>query len=134
MKYLVTGVLSIGFIVLSAQPIEILNAQVEAFNKKDIEALAANVTDDFKFFYVTADELLTETEGKEAFKKSMGNYYKHIVIIHSTIEEYVVQGSFISFREKVAYTTAEGKSGESSSMGVYQIKDGLISRAWYYIE
>ncbi len=115
------------------QVLSIFNDQVDAFNKKDIDRLVNNVADDFKWFYITSDTLLLEVAGKENFKKSMENYFKGIPSIFSEIKGYAIDGNKISFREKVSWDGKKGRVSQSC-IGIYDIREGKIFRAWYFIE
>ncbi len=112
--------------------LKILQDQVKAFNAKDVDKLVINVTEDFKWYYIGADTLLLEVEGQQQFKKNMVAYFEHIKTIKSEIVEYAVEGNRISFKEVVAYETTGGKRGKASAMAVYEIKDHLIYRVWYF--
>jgi predicted ester cyclase len=52
----------------------------------------------------------------------------------STIEQYAVDGERVSFREVVSHKNKAGETVSSSAMGIYQIRNGKISRAWYFID
>jgi len=112
----------------------VFNDQVEAFNEGNVDRLTANVTDDFKWFSLTADTLLLEVEGKENFRQSMKYYFPAGRKSVSTIEQYAVDGERISFREVVSHQNKAGETVSSSAMGIYQIQNGKISRAWYFID
>lgn len=115
--------------------IKLLQDQFDAYNQRDIDRLVNNVTDDFKWYSLTADELLVETSGKASFRKSMQNYYdSRPQNIHSVIESYTVDGNRISFKEVVSRQTKDGKSISSSAMGIYEFKNGKIYRAWYFVD
>ena len=115
--------------------VNLLNDQVDAFNKKDIERLVDNVSDDFKWFYITSEELLVETKDKASFRVAMDNYYKNKRLNSvSRIDSYTVEGNKVSFKEVVSYKNKKGELVESSAMGIYQMKDNKIYRAWYFIE
>jgi hypothetical protein len=114
------------------------NAQNEellrVFNEGDVDRLTANVTEDFKWFSLTADTLLLEVAGKENFRQSMAYYFSAGRKSVSTIEQYAVDGERISFREVVSHQNKAGETVSSSAMGIYQIQNGKISRAWYFID
>jgi len=120
--------------VQSKDLLPLLNDQVEAFNQQNIQTLVANVTDDMKYFYITADELIIETSGKGAFKQAMINYFKSGSKPQSVIESYVIEGSRISFKEVVSHHNKKGEAVSSSAMGVYEYKGDKIYRAWYFID
>lgn len=110
----------------------LLDKQVQAFNAKDIDEMMAQLHDDFKWYWITTDELVLEVAGKEAFQASMTSYYQSIPQVQSEIVERSVLGNRVSFVETVSYTNNKGNKGESSAMGMYEFKDGLIYRVWYY--
>ena len=118
----------------STNLLSLLNDQVDAFNRQDVEKLVANVSDDMKYFYLTADELIIETSGREAFHKAMTSYFKSGNKPHSKIESHVIDGSRISFKEVVSHTNKKGETVSSFAMGIYQYKDKKIVRAWYFID
>lgn len=111
---------------------DILIDQVEAFNAKNIETLVANVSEDFKWYYIGSDTLLLEVDGKENFQKSMIAYYNSLKEVKSEITEYAIEQNRINFKEVVQYETKSGHSGQASSMGIYEMKNGLIHRVWYF--
>ena len=114
--------------------LQLLNDQVDAFNQQDIKRLVANVTEDFKYLYLTADELILETEGKENFKKAMITYFKPGNKPFSVIKNYAIDGNRISFKEVVSHKNKDGHTVSSSAMGIYQFKNDKIFRAWYFID
>lgn len=112
----------------------IFNDQVDAFNQGDIDRLVNNVAEDFKWFYLSSDTLILEIEGRENFKTSMEAYFASGIKVQSQIEEYVIDGKRISFKEVVRYKNKEGKTIASSAMGIYEIHDDKIYRAWYFLD
>lgn len=115
--------------------IKLLQDQFDAYNQRDIDRLVNNVTDDFKWYSLTAEELLIETSGKVNFKKSMQKYYdSRPQNIHSVIESYTLNGNRISFKEVVSSQTKDGTTKSSSAMGIYEFKNGKIYRAWYFVD
>lgn len=115
------------------QVLKVFNDQVDAFNKGDVDRLVSNVSDDFKWFYITPDTMLLEVAGKESFKKGMESYYNAGVKVLSEIQDYAIDGNRISFQEVVSHKNKAGQRVESSAMGVYEIKDEKIVRAYYFI-
>ena len=136
MKYLLSSLILIG--LLSCQKAndgelrQLLQAQVTAFNSKQVSTLVGNVSKDIKWFSVLADSSYLEVNGKAQFEESMLEYYKHIKTIESSILDHCIQNNKISFVEEVRYETTEGVTGLDTSMGVYLYKDGLIYRVYYF--
>ncbi|MEQ9378208.1 MAG: nuclear transport factor 2 family protein [Imperialibacter sp.] len=138
MKKILVGVmlllLTAGAYAQNEELLKVFHDQVAAFNEGDVDRLTANVTDDFKWFSLTADTLLLEVAGKENFRQSMAYYFSAGRKSVSTIEQYAVDGERVSFREVVSHKNKAGETVSSSAMGIYQIQNGKISRAWYFID
>ncbi len=136
MKNVITTLLLLGSLMSQAQDAipEVLKDQFDAFNTGNIDRLVANVSDDFKWFYITSDTLLLEIKGKEAFRQGMESYFGAGVKVNSEIESYAIDGNRISFREVVSHKNRNGDLVSSSAMGIYQLKDEKIFRAWYFID
>lgn len=119
-----------------AQQKEILNvfhSQIKAFNEENVEQMVKNISEDYKYYYVSSDKLLLEVEGKDQFKKSMQSYFGAGMQVKSKILEYSILGNKISFKEEVTYKNKKGKWVSASSLGVYQIEKGKITRTWYFL-
>ncbi|MEQ9300854.1 MAG: nuclear transport factor 2 family protein [Cyclobacteriaceae bacterium] len=136
MKALLTSVLLLITTTVFAQDENIhalLQEQIAAFNGRNIDALTANVSEDFKWYYIGTDSLFLEVSGKGQFRNNMESYFESIAEVKSEIAEYTIDNNRISFKEVVEYTTASGQTGKASAMGIYEVKDGLIFRAWYFL-
>ena len=113
----------------------VFHDQFDAFNQGDVERLVNNVSDDFKWYSLTSDKLLTETSGKSDFKKSMQSYYQTRKFnSQSVVESFTIDKNRISFKEIVSHKDKEGKLITSSAIGIYEINNGKIVRAWYFID
>ncbi len=110
----------------------IVSEQVLAFNEGDIDRLVDQVSEDFKWYYIGSDTLLLELSGKEHFRTNMNGYFSQMKSVHSEITEYVIDGNRMSFKEVVTYETVSGKKGRTSAMAVYEVKNDLIFRVWYF--
>ena len=114
--------------------LEVFSDQVDAFNNADIARLVENVSKDFKWFYITSDTLLLEVSGKKAFQAGMESYFDSGRQVLSEVNEYAIDGNRISFREVVSYTNQKGEKIFSSAMGIYEIRESKIYRAWYFVD
>ena len=114
--------------------LDVLYDQADAFNKGDIERLVKNVSDDFIWFSLTSDTLMIDVSGKQNFRTSMINYFAGGRKVHSSIEQYAIDGNRVSFREVVSHKGKDGQDVSASAIGIYEIVDGRIRRAWYFID
>ncbi|NND73335.1 MAG: nuclear transport factor 2 family protein [Rhodothermales bacterium] len=113
---------------------ELVLDQVDAFNGRNVDRLVANISDDFKWYWISSDSLILELEGKPAFAKSMTAYFESYPSVTSTIDDLVVVENRAMFRESVTYTTANDSVARSEAAAIYQVDDSLISRVWYFID
>jgi len=114
-------------------PLTLLKMQVKAFNEANLEKLGANVTEDFIYAYIDANALIKQSVGRDAFVSDMRGYFENVKEVKSEILNYTISGNTISFNEEVSWTGEKGRLSQRS-MGVYQMKQGKISRAWYFIQ
>ncbi len=117
------------------EPLKVLlDQQIQALNEQDVESMIDNVSDDFKYYFISNDQLVLQTEGKASFKKSMQSYFNAVQSPQSTIDSYTIHGNRISFKEVISYKSNQGESKSASAMGIYQYKDNKIFRAWYFVD
>ena len=48
------------------------------------------------------------------------------------VEPLTQTGAHVSFRERVTWTAKDGTRRVQSALGVYEVRDGKIKRAWYF--
>jgi hypothetical protein len=114
-----------------AEPIRVVRAYMEAFNQHNIPALAERVSADFVWFNVTSDRATVEVKGRDSLRKNLGNYFEHTPTVRSEIDGVTSAGSYVSFRERATWNTLLGEKSQTA-LAIYEVKEGLITRAWYY--
>ncbi len=109
----------------------VVRSLMDAFNRHDPERMAALVHEDFEYLGVDGSKVSVDAVGREALKQSMAGYFASVRDVASVIEHTTVTGPYVAFRERVSWT---GKSGRRSqaALGVYEVRDGLVKRVWYY--
>ena len=120
-------VVSGGAVAQEAEPTSLAAAQalMDAFNEHDAEAMAALVTSDFELYYFGEDGVASlSTQGPEQLRADMVSYFARRPSVRSTIVGAIDGPVFVSFREQIV--------GGQSSLAVYEVRDGLIRRVWYY--
>ncbi len=113
---------------------QLLDRQILALNTQDIDAMIDNVSDDFKYYFITNDQLILQTDGKADFKTSMLKYFNAVQSPHSEIVSHTIHANRISFKEVISYKNNLGESKSASAMGIYQYKEDKIFRAWYFVD
>ncbi|HET7535716.1 MAG TPA: nuclear transport factor 2 family protein [Candidatus Didemnitutus sp.] len=109
----------------------VVEKQLAAFNRHDPDALADGVSEDFVWYSVTSDSTAIESKSREKLREGMKAYFKSFPDVSSKIEGVVAAGAFVSFRETASWTSKNGPRSQSS-IGIYEVHDGLITRIWYY--
>lgn len=102
-----------------------------AFNKHDAAAMLALLAADAQWLSVKGSQMATEVEGKIALEKWLQGYFKSCPSCRSSFEQVMPAGSYVTVHEKATW---ESKSGPKmqKSLGVYEVRDGLIRRVWYF--
>ncbi len=111
--------------------IQVVRAYMDAFNRHDIPLLAERVAEDFVWFNVTSDSASVEVKGRDKLRRNLGSYFEHTPTVRSEIEGITSAGAYVSFREKATWSTFFGEKSQTA-LAVYEVKNGLITRAWYY--
>lgn len=119
--------------VQSTSPaLQVVQDQVDAFNRHDVEAMAAQVAPGFVWFSIRGDEMSAEVRGREALAEGMRSYFASLPTVRSQIEEVLVSGAFVTLRERAIWTDGSGQEQSQAALGVYEVRNGLIQRVWYY--
>jgi hypothetical protein len=105
--------------------LDVAEALVGAFNQHDPEAMAALVSADFELYYIDDEGIAGLTiRGPEELVAEMSAYFSSRPSVRSTIADAIDGPVFVSFREQII--------GGQSSIAVYEVRDGLIKRVWYF--
>ena len=105
---------------------------IEAFNATDIRRLTDTMTVDVEWFTVTAGGVALEASGRAALSRSMQSYFESVPDVHAEIEQRIINGNFVTTRERLTWKTRNGLERSQASIAVFELRDGLIRRAWYY--
>jgi len=108
-----------------------VQAYVGAYNAHDIDAVLRLIHPDFVWLNLDGDEIKVEARGKEAIRTMLTSYFKGLPSARSEIESISTLGPWVSVRERAHWT---GKNGPKSqaALSVYEVRDGLLRRVWYY--
>lgn len=112
--------------------LDIVREQIDAFNRHDVEAMTARVAPDFVWLAVAGDSVTVEARGRDALAEGMRSYFASLPGARSEVEESVVTGPYVAIRERAIWTDRQGEERSRVSLGVYEVRDGLIRRVWYY--
>jgi limonene-1,2-epoxide hydrolase len=113
------------------EPIRVVRAYIDAFNQHNIAAMAERIAPDFVWFNVTSDRATVQVKGRDMLRKTLANYFESTPNVRSEIDGVANAGDYVSFRERANWTSLLGPRSQSS-LAIYEVKGGLITRAWYY--
>lgn len=111
-------------------PLDRVRSLMRAFNLHDAEAMATHFTDDVQWFQIDGQEITVEATGVEQVRKAMADYFEAVPSARSVMEESMVSGRYVIFRER-AFWEPSGRRTESS-LAVYEMRGDRIHRVWYF--
>ena len=111
--------------------LEIVLQMMKAFTAQDPEAMSATLADDIGWYSIVGDTLTVQAEGKDELLTGLRSYFESIPTAHSEVEESFVSGKYVLIRER-GYWHEDGVQRSQSSLAVYEIREGLIARVWYF--
>ncbi|MBW8734883.1 MAG: nuclear transport factor 2 family protein [Asticcacaulis sp.] len=107
-------------------PADVVKAQLDAYNAKDIDAFMQFWADNARI-YQHPDILLAE--GHSAIRARHVERFKE-PDLHAHLIDRTVVGETVIDRERVTRTFPEGR-GEIDVVGIYEVKDAMITRTWF---
>lgn len=109
----------------SASPLEVVQQQLDTYNAHDIDGFAAVFAEDAEIFMNIGD---TEPamKGREEIRKRYGKMFKENPQNKSTLMGRMMQGNFVFDHEWIT-----GRDSEFKIVAIYEVQDGLITRAWF---
>ncbi|MBI3775441.1 MAG: alpha/beta hydrolase fold domain-containing protein [Gammaproteobacteria bacterium] len=113
-------------------PETVVRAQVDAFNARDVEAMARYVAEDFVWYNVVADKMEIESKGRAALRAGMERYFRGNPTARSEIHMVATNGNFVFTRERATWKTKAGEERSQNAFAIYEVSAGLIKRVWYY--
>jgi hypothetical protein len=106
-------------------PEAVVQANVDAYNARDIEAFLATYVLDAKLFQYP-DKLLAS--GREQLRARYVDRFKE-PNLHTDVVKRIAMGDFIVDHERITRTFPEG-TGISEVVAIYEVRDGKITRGW----
>ena len=104
----------------------VVQAQLEAYNARDIDAFIATYADDVKI-YEFPDKLLSE--GTADMRDRYGKLFKD-ERLHATIVSRIAMANTVIDHERVRLTSPQGPA-TLEAIAVYEVRDGKITTVWF---
>ncbi len=102
-----------------------------AFNSHDPQAMAVLVKEDVQWLSISDSEVLIEATGREALVTSMVDYFAALPSAQSRLLSIESLGPWVTAQEEASWDV-DGERRSQASVAVYEIRDGLVQRVWYY--
>ena len=109
----------------SGSPEHVVQAQLEAYNRRDVDAFVATYADDVRIWN-HPDEL--QLSGSGALRKSYGEFFAGAPNLRATVTRRIVQGDYVIDHEHV---TGLPDGGEVRAVAIYEVRDGKIQGVWF---
>lgn len=113
-------------------PIAVVREYVAAFNAKDLDAMMGTVASGFVWMSVSGDSLTDVGRGVEAFRRLIEGYFRAVPSARSELLRIDATGPWVTTHERTRWEASPGGVGGQTSLVVYEVRDGLIRRAWFY--
>lgn len=110
----------------------VLRAYLDASNRMDAAAVTALCAEAFTWYNVEGDKVAPEVQGRTKLLDWLTGYYRNIPSARSEFLALEQAGPFLTVRERTLWDNKEGKRVSQQALGIYEIRDGLIQRVWYY--
>lgn len=110
----------------------LLRAYLDAFNRHDADAVAAFCAENFKWYSIAGDKTSTDVASRPQLRDWLAGYFKSLPTVRSDFLAVEQTGPFLTVRERASWDNREGRRVAQQALGVYEIREGLIQRVWYY--
>lgn len=117
-----------GVVSACAEPTaeSVVQAQLEAYNARDIDPFIATYADDVKLFELP-EKLLSE--GTAPLRERYGKLFKD-ERLHAKIVNRIVMGNTVVNHERVRLTLPQGPA-TLEAIAIYEVRDGKITAVWF---
>lgn len=131
----------IGFVALSllactraasVAPHPTITAYSDAYNAQDLAAMRALMHDDIEWLSVNGSDIVVEVAGKDALSEAMTSFFEDPNMATGTHKGWSVNQDYVAVTETAHWTNKAGEAQSQSALTVYELKDGLIRRVYYY--
>lgn len=103
---------------------KIVQVQLDAYNKQDVEAFAATYADDVEIFDFGQEKPYLVR--KEELKKSYTSFFKENPTNYATLQGRIIQGNYVIDKEKVT-----SDKYDFSGTAIYLVENNLIKKVWF---
>lgn len=111
---------------------QIIENFVAAYNAQDIDGMRPYIHPDIEWISIEGSSSSVVSKGADALEKELEAYFSAPNAPTSSLKDWSVNVNFLAVTETARWTGKDGEPREQSSLAVYQMKQGMIRRVWYY--
>jgi ketosteroid isomerase-like protein len=116
----------------TAAQFAVIQNYIAALNRRDVLPLTAYVTPDFEWVSMVDGERVVEVSSREALTEMLRVYFERNQSPSWRIEAVNASGSVVAVTERAEWIE-NGAAQARNSLGVYELQDGRIRRATYFL-
>jgi hypothetical protein len=126
-RLLLTLLIMVSHSVLAqySSPVAVVQRQLDTYNAQDIDGFTSLFAENAEIFRNIGD-VEPAMKGREAIHAGYGRIFKENPKNKSTLMGRMVQGNFVFDHEWIT-----GRDNEFKIVAIYEVKEGLITRAWF---
>jgi hypothetical protein len=110
----------------SSTAVAVVQRQVEAYNRRDLEAFAATYRDDVKIFRMPSTT--PAMAGRSALREFYASERFNRPTLHAEIVQRIVIGNKVIDHERVTGVAPQ----PFEAVAVYEVIDGAIATVWFF--
>lgn len=110
----------------------IISAYSAAWNAKDLPKMAALMHPEIEWLSVEGAKISIETKGKDELLSALEKWFLSPNLPKGSLRDWSINGNFIAVTETASWLDKTNQSQSQSSLTVYELKDKLIRRVYYY--
>ncbi|NVJ60119.1 MAG: nuclear transport factor 2 family protein [Gammaproteobacteria bacterium] len=111
----------------SGEPEQVVQAQLEAYNNRDIELFSTCFSEDVKVYNLSSEQPFIKS--RDELKKTYQFLEKAPKSFKAVVEKRLVNGPIVIDHERVT-GRGEGKS-DLLVFAIYEVRNGLITKVWF---
>ncbi|MBA2729010.1 MAG: hypothetical protein H0U49_12670 [Parachlamydiaceae bacterium] len=111
---------------IEAETLEVVNRQLDAYNKRDYESFASCYCSDIISFDLNTSEQILEMSGSNFFKH-YSNKLQENPKIHCKVIERITCGNLVIDKELIS----NFQGANHDEVVIYQVEEQLISKMWF---
>lgn len=104
----------------------------KAWNKKDLNAMATLMHPDIEWLSVVGSKISVESKGKTHLLKTLEDWLVSTNLPQAHLHDWSINGDYVAVTETASWTDKSNQLQTQSALTVYELKDNLILRVYYY--